>query len=199
MQVARLINQETGESRLVLFNWEIKKGIPYTDTYGRYGQRITHEEASSFISPITPNQEFLDRLNILAEENGLEKETEVRETYGTYWPLFDLILESPGFVEGVDYELYQETCDALTYWDGSNFCSVVFAYESDPTEPDAELVEDELSEEILAAYDRAEFKECGFFGESTYEDQESGYRFEGNCMSHIWYSYDVVRINQDND
>lgn len=199
MQVARLIDQETGESRLVLFNGEIQKGIPYTDTYGRYGQRIPHEEASSFISPITPNQYFLYKLNILAEKNGLEKETEVRETYGTYWPLFNLILESPDFVDGVDYELYQETCDALTYWDGSNFRSVVFAYESDPTEPDAELVDDELSEEILAAYDRAEFKERGTYGEDIYEDQEAGYRFEGNYMGHIWYSYDVVRITQDND
>ena len=193
MQVAKIFNNETGESSLVLFAGEIERNIPLTSAFYRHGQNYDDAAAAATVSLLGEGEELaarFARLLQLADDYNIDVEIKMQDSYDSNEVAFNLITSE--MEDGIDYERSEERCDALTYWDGNNWDSVIFAYESDPTDVDAELIEGDEASEILAAYERSEFV-CDVGNGQLYYDVQSGLFFDHNANQKDWWSYGVHR------
>ena len=194
MQVAKIFNNETGESSLVLFAGEIERNIPLTSAFYHYGQNYDDAAAAATVSLLGEGIELAARfacLLQLADDYNIDVEIKLQDSYDSNEVAFNLI--EGNMKRGVDYERSEEHCDALTYWDGNNWDSIIFAYDTDPTDVDAELIEVDEASEILAAYERSEF-ESETDGCKQYYDAQSGLYFDHNPSQKVWWSYEVCRL-----
>lgn len=145
---------ESGLRSIVAVNDAAIETEALSNCYGAYGQRIGSYYAGDYLYIVT--QEAADAAN--RAYNEYEENDEFVENY----KVNDLVAAYEDSVvydeicnhEGVECHAFE--CEAITFWDGSNFKSIIISSDNPDFDGDWEFVSDELAEELDAAIENME-------------------------------------------
>ena len=171
-----------------------------SDTYGPYGQQVSPQDAGNSLTLLT--QAAVDVANKAYHDYHAEyDDTEVLQHYSISDVIlayessndYDAIVES-SLIENEDYSIESPYVKGFTYWDGSNYKTVVVEREFE-SNISHEIVKDEdLIEELNQAIEDKEYVKSEF-GKEKY--QSGNWEIVDNHCQGSWSSYEISEIEED--
>jgi len=161
------------------------QSIETHNTYDHYGQSVGYYEAQAGVEILT------DRAAAVIEDVDFSEfknpaQLHIGDSFYVTDENFYKVIHDDELEEGIDYRIFSPEVIAYNYWDGRNWKTVVL--ETDFGYPDLEEVEEDLSKEILDAYETKELSHEGF-GSRTYKSGR--FTFVETAFASDWYTAEV--------
>lgn len=190
---------EEGQTTYYAINPEKIETLYVSDTYDRYGQSVSPENAGNYLTLNTQkavslaNQAYyekevedrnLDESDPMPERFQLGDDISAHDFTAVYEALqLDNLLKN-----GEDYALIKETCKGFNYWDGSNWQTVTVQVEiGEPTytiEDDPDTITELVQAIEGKSFERAEF------GKKIYSG--NGYQITESFCQGYWEIYSLI-------